>query len=181
VTPRRSSLLGVLSAVVLLVAPATAATTRNGRVTAERKTELEASALIDVNAMRAGLHLAPLRLSQPLEEAARSHSLEMARAGFFAHESADGEAFWRRIESYYPSRGYRHWSVGENLLWASPDIDAAEAVQSWMASPPHRAILTSQGFREIGISAVHLDVGTGEFAGEAVTIITMDFGYRTRQ
>jgi uncharacterized protein YkwD len=176
----RSSLLSVLAAVVLIAAPATSAKNRDGGTNAQRERALEAAVPVEVNAMRARLHLAPLRLSQPLGRAARSHSLEMARAGFFAHESANGGAFWRRIQSFYPSKGYRIWRVGENLLWAYPDIDAAEALRRWMASPPHRAVLTSPGWREIGISAVHLAAGTGEFAGHDVTIITVDFGFRAR-
>jgi uncharacterized protein YkwD len=176
----RSSLLGVLAAVVLLAAPATAAKNRDGGTNAQRETQLDAATLVEVNALRARLHLAPLRLSRPLGRAALRHSLEMARAGFFAHESADGESCSRRIRSFYPSKGYRFWRVGETLLWASPDIDAAGAVKLWMASPAHRAILTTPRWREIGISAVHLAAGTGEFAGHEVTIITADFGFRAR-
>jgi Uncharacterized protein with SCP/PR1 domains len=47
----------------------------------------------------------------------------MAAKGYFEHESADGTAFWKRIQHWYGSSGFGFWSVGENLLWSSPDVD----------------------------------------------------------
>ncbi len=62
----------------------------------------------------------------------------MVTGGFFAHESADGTPFSQRVRRYYGPQGYRIWSVGENLLWSSPGIGPARAVQLWLASPGHR-------------------------------------------
>ena len=83
----------------------------------------------------------------------------MATGGFFAHESADGTAFWKRVAHFYPQGSRRYWSVGENLLWSSPDVDPAGAVRMWMNSPPHRAEHADSAWREIGLSAVHADAG----------------------
>ena len=99
---------------------------------------LEANVLVAINTIRAQHHLQALRLSSPLELAARAHSEQMAADGYFAHESADGSAFWRRVQSFYRSSPWRFWSVGENLLWSSPDIDAGKALKLWLASPEHR-------------------------------------------
>src|SRR5918992_1246180 len=82
---------------------------------------LAAAVLAEVNALRASKGLAPLRWSQPLATAARAHSSAMASRGFFSHTSRDGTAFWKRVQRHYRSRGYSYWSVGENLLWSSPD------------------------------------------------------------
>ena len=110
--------------------------------------------------------------------AADAHSRAMARRGFFAHESADGTSFWKRVRHYYPQGRHRYWSVGENLLWASPGVAPAEAMRMWMASAPHRANLLTGRWREIGLSAVHVQSAPGVFAGREVTIVTADFGVR---
>jgi uncharacterized protein YkwD len=101
----------------------------------------------------------------------------MVRRGFFAHESADGSAFWQRVLRYYPRRSGA-WSVGENLLWSSPEVDPAGALRMWMNSPPHRKILLTARWREVGLSAVHAPSAPGVFGGRDVTVITADFGVR---
>jgi uncharacterized protein YkwD len=101
----------------------------------------------------------------------------MAAGGFFMHESADGTAFWKRVQRFYKEgRGY--WSVGENLLWSSPDVDAGGAIQMWLDSPPHRKNLLTARWREVGISAIHVAAAPGVFGGHEVTIVTADFGVR---
>src|SRR5438105_4622029 len=56
---------------------------------------LERGVLAQINALRASNDVAALRASPALTASARSHSDEMAAAGYFAHESADGTAFWK--------------------------------------------------------------------------------------
>jgi uncharacterized protein YkwD len=140
--------------------------------------QLESSVLGDINAFRAQHGLTKLRLSPQLTTAARAHSLQMAQDGYFAHESADGSAFWRRLQTFYASSPSHYWSVGENLLWSSPDIDGAHALQLWLASAEHRKNLVNPAWREIGVSAVHVAQAPGVFHGLDVTIVTTDFGVR---
>jgi uncharacterized protein YkwD len=139
---------------------------------------LASQMLGDVNQLRRSHGLRPLRLSTKLSAAAAQHSKEMAHVGYFSHDSANGGAFWRRLERYYPSKGRTYWSVGENLLWSSPDVGAAGALKMWMASPEHRANLLKGEWREIGLSAVHVGAAPGVFKGMPVTIVTADFGVR---
>ena len=47
-----------------------------------------------------------------------------------------------------------------------------------MKSPEHRANLLSAKWREIGLSAVHVQAAPGTFDGLDVTIVTADFGVR---
>ena len=142
------------------------------------KTTLVSQMLGDVNRLRRSHGLTVLRLSPKLSAAAAQHSNEMARVGYFSHDSANGSAFWRRVQRYYPSSGRQYWSVGENLLWASPDVDAAGAVKMWLASPEHRANLLKGDWREIGLSTVHVPSAPGVYHGLEVTIVTADFGVR---
>ena len=138
---------------------------------------LELGVLGDINAFRAAHHLARLRVSAPLTNAAREHSQQMAAQGYFAHESGDGSSFGKRLERFYPA-GPGYWSVGENLLWSSPDVAPAQALRLWLASPEHRANLITARWREIGVSAVHVAAAPGAFRGMDVTIVTTDFGVR---
>ncbi|HZD87161.1 MAG TPA: CAP domain-containing protein [Gaiellaceae bacterium] len=139
---------------------------------------LDRSVLAAINRYRARHHLHPLRISSALDRSSKQHSLEMGADGYFAHPSANGTAFWRRIERYYPSQRSQYWSVGENLLWASPDVNARHAMRLWIASPEHKANLLAARWRQIGISAVHVVAAPGVFHGLDVTIVTTDFGVR---
>src|SRR5919108_5038627 len=138
----RGTRIAALAAVVaaLLLPPSSSAGSR-GRVT--RVSSLDSALVVQVNAFRVAHGLAPLRVSSFLAAAARAHSTQMARLGYFSHNSANGSPFSSRIATYYPARGYRSWTVGENLLWASPDVGAARALRLWLSSPPHRANLLS--------------------------------------
>jgi uncharacterized protein YkwD len=139
---------------------------------------LERGVLAQINAFRVSHHLVRLRLSAQLTAAARAHSRQMASDGYFAHSSADGDLFWKRIERDYGSTGWAYWSVGENLLWSSPDVGAKQALDLWLASPEHRANLLAARWREIGVAAVHAAAAPGAFHGLDVTIVTTDFGVR---
>jgi uncharacterized protein YkwD len=108
--------------------------------------------LADINALRKEHGLAPLRLSASLSAAARQHSSEMAARGYFSHDSANGSSFDKRIARYYPMGRSRYWSVGENLLWSSPDVDAGGALEMWWNSPEHRKNMLTARWREIGLS-----------------------------
>jgi uncharacterized protein YkwD len=139
---------------------------------------LEQGVLTDINAFRASHGLAPLKLSASLTAAARSHSVQMETDGYFAHNSFDGTAFWKRIQAFYPSSHFGYWSVGENLLWSAPDVDAQKALTMWENSPEHRKNMLDPHWREIGVSAVHSTNAPGVYNGLSVTIVTTDFGVR---
>jgi uncharacterized protein YkwD len=148
------------------------------RTPAAALSPLESRVLVDINAFRVQHGLAKLHLNRELNAAARTHSVQMARDGYFAHESADGSPFWKRVQTFYSSSPWRFWSVGENLVWSSPTIDARGALKLWIASPEHKKNLMNPRWREIGVSAVHAAAAPGTFHGMDVTIVTTDFGVR---
>ena len=166
--------VGILAAAALLVPAASAAPAR-GHVSLS---PLESGVLVDINGFRRSHHLTPLRLNAKLSAAALAHTQQMAQDGYFAHESADGSAFWKRIQSFYASGPWGYWSVGENLLWSSPDVTPKTALQMWLKSPEHRANLMNPRWREIGVAAVHEPAAPGVYKGLDVTIVTTDFGVR---
>lgn len=141
---------------------------------------LEASVLARINGVRRSRGLRALKLSRGLTNAAAYHSRQMIQHGFFEHESRGGGSFWKRVERFYASTGFRSWEVGENLAYGSPDLGAAATVRMWMNSPGHRENLLSRKWREIGLGALHVASAGGEFGGSAVTVVTADFGSRVR-
>jgi uncharacterized protein YkwD len=147
-------------------------------VNVRRAASFETQVLAQVNAVRAQHGLGALRLSAQLGAAAAQHSTQMARLGYFSHNSANGASMGSRVRGFYSTAGRRYWAVGENLLWASPSVGPRGAVTLWMGSPGHRANLLSGQWREIGISALHAASAPGVYGGHEVTIVTADFGIR---
>lgn len=177
VTAARALRLAVAVAVVIvtgLLAASALATSKSER----NLTSLNRQVLAAVNSFRIAHGRVPLRESSALDRSARQHSREMGRVGYFAHPSANGTAFWKRIGRYYSSRGDSYWSVGENLLWRSPGVTASQGMALWIASPEHLKNLLAPQWRQIGISAVHVLRAPGVYKGLPVTIITTDFGVR---
>ena len=176
---RGAHLVGIAALVAAVVALAAPAPASSAQAHSQRTmTSLESGVLAQLNAIRADHHLAPVKVSLKLTAAADAHSHEMGVDGYFEHTSHDGTSFWKRIDHWYGAKGFGLWSVGENLLWSSPEVDPAGALKLWMASPEHRANILTAKWREIGISAVHLDAAPGTFHDLPVTIITTDFGVR---
>jgi uncharacterized protein YkwD len=145
----------------LVIAVLTAAVAGPARASESATTE---RALLDeVNRVRAAHGLPGLRVDSALQRAARSHSVDMLRRGYFGHG-----AFAERL-ARFGARGPR---LGENLAWGAGTAAAArDMVRRWLASPPHRANLLRPGFRRIGVGAV-----IGSFSGyESVRVVTADF------
>jgi len=169
---------GLAAVLTVLVLPSVgSAGSRSGVAPVGR---LGSGLVAQVNALRLAHGLVPLRVSPSLRAAANVHSTQMARLGYFSHDSANGGSFSSRIATYYPARGYRSWTVGENLLWASPDVGVLRALKMWLASPPHRANLLNPRWREVGLVAVHARSAPGVYGNAPTTIVTADFGTRSK-
>jgi uncharacterized protein YkwD len=168
-----------VAVLLVLLAALVAASGAGARATATpvERTALDHALLTQINAFRTAHGLHTLTLSRKLDAAARQHSHEMAVVGYFGHDSANGESMETRLMRYYPY-GNGLWSVGENLLWASPTISAKSALRTWVASPPHLQNLLNPSWRQIGISAVYSASAPGYYRNKPVTVITTDFGVR---
>lgn len=177
VTGARASRLAVVAAVLVATGLLAASALATGK--SERSLgSLNHQVLAALNRFRVAHGRLPLRSSPALDRSARQHSLEMGRDGYFAHPSANGTAFWRRIQRYYPAKGDSYWSVGENLVWQAPGLSATKAMSLWIASPEHLRNLLAARWRQIGISAVVVPHAPGVYGGMHAVIITTDFGVR---
>jgi uncharacterized protein YkwD len=112
-----------------------------------------------MNVVRMSNGRRPLQVGPLLTRAARSHSVDMARRGYFDHG-----AFVRRLRSF----GVRAPYVGENIAYGTEPLTAAAIVQMWMTSPGHREILLDRGFKLVGVGV----------AGGTTKLITADFAGR---
>jgi uncharacterized protein YkwD len=175
----RTKVLATFAAMLVVVAAPSAGSAKS-RGTMTPVTKLQTALLGQINGFRTSHGLTRLRVSQALTTAANGHSAQMARLGYFSHSSANGVSFSRRIAQVYSARGFRSWSVGENLVWGGPDIGAVRAFRLWLASPPHRANLLSPRWREIGLGAIHSTSAPGVYGRRPATIVTADFGARSR-
>jgi uncharacterized protein YkwD len=151
-----------------------------GQSRVERVQTTEKALLAAINVVRGRRGLRPFRASPQLGVAAFAHSEQMARLGYFEHASANGTAFWRRIQRIYSMRGFRGWSVGENIAEGSPGLTPQEALDEWLRSPPHRANIFSREWRDAGIGAVFATAAPGFFGGAPTLVVTLDLGARQR-
>jgi uncharacterized protein YkwD len=139
--------------------------------------EVARSTLCLLNGRRANYGMGQLHFSSRLETAARGHSADMARRGYFAHDSRSGASFVDRIRSAGYLRQAHRWSVGENIAWGSGRLATPRSIVSaWMHSPGHRANILNPSFREIGVG-----VTNGAPVRAAVSsgaTYTTDFGTR---
>ncbi|NJC72079.1 CAP domain-containing protein [Planosporangium thailandense] len=105
----------------------------------------ETAVLTLVNQARATAGCAALTADPRLTAAARAHSADMARRGYFAHDTPDGVTVGARITA----AGYRFSAAGENI--AKGQQSASAVMRAWMNSPGHRANILNCRFRHLGI------------------------------
>jgi uncharacterized protein YkwD len=143
--------------------------------------DLAHALLAEVNRTRRRYGLRTLRLSATLSLAGTAHAQALAKAGLFTHDwPSSGRLFSSWIRSFYPAHGYRAWSAGENLLWASPGFTTASAVQQWLDSPTHRRVMLTKSWRELGVGVVAAQGAPGAYGGRDVQIAAAEFGSRQR-
>jgi uncharacterized protein YkwD len=153
----------IRSVIVTLAVLLTPGVAQAGKVSLQSRSEQQVLTLL--NEIRAKNHLPALTLSAPLREAARAHSLDMFRRGYFAHNSPE-ESATARIARYLKGRSSETIGWGIGLLGSPPGL-----VYGWMESPPHRAVILDPALRQVG-----LGIALGTFAGKPGTVIaTADF------
>ena len=119
------------------------------------RSNVEAATLCLVNVQRARHGERALRPNADLSRSAAAHSVDMVTRNYFDHTSPGGETVLDRIRAstYLPARaGY---VLGENIALGTMQLATPAAiVDSWMASPGHRANILNADFRDSGIGVV---------------------------
>lgn len=119
-----------------------------------------------INTMRVELGLSPLFLQKELCQGSINHSAEMAKLGYFAHESptpANSSPSKRAKNADYAGS----WQ-GENIYKGSSSPTAA--YDAWWKSDGHRKIMLMNGPNHLGIGLVKahwtLSMGKGKVPSE---------------
>jgi uncharacterized protein YkwD len=174
----RTLLLAHLALVLPLLAsaPAQAATRAcsNATAAAARVSQHSVSEAIRclVNAERAAKRLPALREAPALRRAADAHARDMVARGYFEHVSPGGGTLTDRARL----AGYGGSTLGEDIGWGTEELGTPAAiVDSWMRSPPHRAVILHPRFRDIGVG---VDLGTPEDRNAAGAVYVIDLGRR---
>lgn len=112
-------------------------------------TTAENEMLKSINTERIKRNLPPIVKDIALQEAARSHAIDMARRGYFSHYTPEKKSPFDRLSA----RSIMYNTAGENLALAP---DTKLAMQGLMESKGHRENILSPDFEKVGIGAVDL-------------------------
>lgn len=175
--PRCRAVLAALAALLPVPAAAGRAEARPGgcpgaAVAPQQLKRAERALLCLVNAQRRMAHLPPVHPDRHLARAAARHSRAMVRSGVFEHRVPAEAPLAGRVQATGYLSGARTWSLAETLAYGSGALARPTALmRNLLASPPHRAIILSPQFDQIGIGLVRHVPGGGTGAS-----LTMDFG-----
>jgi uncharacterized protein YkwD len=101
---------------------------------------------------RAHQQLPALQPNSDLQGIASSLAREMAVHGYFGDDSMSGQTPWQRITSSPYAVGAQVVAAGQNIGWGTGGLATPEGVvDEWMHSPPHRLIILSSGYQDIGV------------------------------
>jgi uncharacterized protein YkwD len=113
-------------------------------------TQMEMELFDEVNDRRTENDLPPLEFDETAYRAAKYHSMNMARQGFFAHESPAGQTPTDRFELFDFNFANRMW--GENIAMNFNLPNPIEATaDGWMESPGHRENILEERYRYAAI------------------------------
>ncbi len=168
----RLRVLFLLVAVVVAVAAATAMP-----AAATSRDDYSAAILRLIAGARAERGLPAVHTKAALSRAALEHSRDMLRREYFSHTSPGGDGCMDRSRrGGYRFTGYRSGAVGEVIAWGVGLRGTPQEVfEGWMGSPPHRAVIFSSRWRDVGVACVE-----GTFSGMSGSFMyTVDFGRRS--
>ncbi len=127
-------------------------------------TSLAEQLFIYINEARRQFDLPPLQYVYELAVAAQQHTDEMAAYRYTGHVGADGSFPAERLLW----QGYPHAYAGEATAWGFDQ--AYQAVEFWINSPGHRAILLNKYATDVGVAY------TSNFNAPNVWYWTAEFG-----
>jgi uncharacterized protein YkwD len=126
-----------------------------------RSTQLEQSVAYWTNQWRTVVHCPQVKVDIRLANAARAHSVWMAKTGTFSHISTGGTSFVTRIQR----AGYTA-PQSENIAYGYRE--GKQVLDAWMKSPGHRANIANCRAKSVGIGV--------SFAADGNPYYTQDFG-----
>ncbi|MDP9798086.1 uncharacterized protein YkwD [Catenuloplanes nepalensis] len=144
----RSATLTAVTAALVIGGTATTAT-----AAVTPATTLETQVIAQTNTERAKAGCKKLTVSPALTTAARGHSSDQAKHGYFSHTGRNGSTFTARVKT----AGYAP-AVGENIAWGYSDTTGV--MTGWMNSPGHRKNILNCKAVKIGVGVARDTKGT---------------------
>jgi uncharacterized protein YkwD len=151
-------------AFILVVGLAPAALASDAAPSGAEISAAEKSVLTLTNRRRASAGLTALRWDSRLADLAGQRAAYMAKTGEFSHTQSNGTDVFDLIVD----AGIKWYGAGEIIAWntaAALDYSAAFAVQGWMGSPSHKAIVMSKGYNYVGFGLAISSSGKRYWAG----------------
>jgi len=150
----------------------------NLQPTAANLAQIDAATFCLIEQVRVAHHLHPLRLNLPLQSVATGQTRDMVTGDYFGDDSLSGKTPMQRIlATPYPS-GAARVNSAQNIGWATgPLATPAAMVAAWMSSTPHREIILTPRFRDIGVGVTPA-APSSLSQGLAGATYTLEFGQR---
>jgi uncharacterized protein YkwD len=115
---------------------------------------IDAATLCLMNQVRSAAGLRPLRLNRALSGIASGQASDMVRGDYFGDQSITGQSPLTRImtSGYEAHTASVHLLTAQNIGWGTgPNATPAGIVNAWMESPPHRRIILTAAYRDVGV------------------------------
>lgn len=130
-----------------------------------------------IDRVRHAHRLRPLRANRALGRVASGQSYDMLVGHYFGDNSLSGLTPMARIVASAYGRHSSSLAIGQNIGWGTGrQATPASMVRAWMRSAPHREILLSGRYRDIGVG-VRQGSPRGRRSSRA-GIYTVDLGVR---
>jgi uncharacterized protein YkwD len=127
-----------------------------------------------VNATRQQHGLRAVGSSAQLNAAADRHSADMVARGYFAHVTPEGRSVTDRVRATGYFGGSGDWALGEDIGWGTGSASTPDSIfHAFMNSPPHRRVILSRDFHELGVGVSGGVPVAGQGAGAT---FVLDFG-----
>lgn len=125
----------------------------NLRPTTRDRHAVDTAVLCLIDRERAAAGLGPLAYNPDLRAVALSQVCSMVRLDYFADVRPSGQTPMSLVSvTRYPAHA-ADIAVGQNIAWGTGALATpVHIVAAWMASPPHREVLLSDEFTEIGVA-----------------------------
>ncbi|MCH2095016.1 MAG: CAP domain-containing protein [Rhodobacteraceae bacterium] len=131
--------------VLLLMAACAAPPARIPTGSHDRSSGDISDVVVRVNRLRAEVGRGSLSAHAALTRAARDHVQDMITNQFFGHFGVDGSLVGDRVRRW----GYDWCAIAENIARGPSGL--TEVLESWMASPSHRANILAGDFVHLGL------------------------------
>jgi uncharacterized protein YkwD len=143
---------------------------------------VDSATLCLTNRIRLAYRLHPLRRNPALATIATGQARDMVRGNYFGDQSLSGQSPLARImaSSYTLAPSHVRLLTAQNIGWGTgPNSTPTGIVSAWMHSPPHRAIILTAAYRDVGVGvapAIPSELGSSWTAGT----YAVEFGARAR-